>query len=163
MMHKIAIYALGGLAAAGTLAMLSQTEPLRAALAMLAVLIATAGIYILLSAQLIAFLQVIIYAGAIMSLFIIAINTLPFAAGREKQQRPTFLRLAGLSGAAILLAELIQIALTFRTRLDLAFSQESVQRLSALLFGPYAFQFELLSLLILAGIVGAVAAAKRKI
>ena len=161
MMQATVIYALGALAAAGTLAMLFQTNPLRAALAMLTTLIATAGIYIILSAQLIAFLQVIIYAGAIMVLFIIAINTLPFDASGEKPQRPTFLRLAGLAGAVILLAELGQIALTLKARLDLSFSQESVYGLSALLFGPYAFQFELLSLLVLAGIVGAVTAAKR--
>lgn len=163
MIHEITIYALGVLAAAGTLAMLFQTSPLRAALSMLVTLIATAGIYILLSAQLVAFLQVIVYAGAIMALFILAINTLPFDAGGEKPQRPTFLRLAGLAGAAVLLAELLQIALLARARLDLSFTPESVHGLSALLFGQYAFQFELLSLLVLSGIVGAVVTAKRKL
>jgi NADH:ubiquinone oxidoreductase subunit 6 (subunit J) len=163
MIHKFAIYSLGALAAAGTLAMLFQTNPLRAAISMLATLICTAGIYMLLSAQLAAFLQVIIYSGAIMVLFIIAINTIPLDAGREKPQRATFLRLAGLAGAAILLAELLQIALTAKGRLDLAFTPESVQSLSAMIFGTYVFQFELLSLLMLAGIVGAVTAAKRRL
>ena len=163
MTYKLAAYALGILAAAGTLAMLFQTNPLRAALSMLVTLIATAGIYILLSAELLAFLQVIVYAGAIMVLFILAINTLPFDAGAEKPQRPTFLRLAGLAGAAVLLAELLQIGLMTKARLDLTFTQESVHSLSSLLFGPYAFQFELLSLLVLSGIVGAVVIAKRKL
>ncbi len=163
MIYKLAIYALGALAAAGTLAMLFQTNPLRAALSMLVTLIATAGIYILLSAELVAFLQVIVYAGAIMVLFIIAINTLPFDPAAEKPQRPTFLRLAGLAGAAVLLAELLQLTLTFKARLDLSFAPQPVNGLAALLFGPYAFQFELLSLLVLSGIVGAVVAAKRKL
>ncbi len=163
MIHMLAIYALGAVAAAGTLAMLFQSSPLRAALSMLVTLIATAGIYILLSAELVAFLQVIVYAGAIMVLFILAINTLPFDAGSGKPQLPTFLRLAGLAGAAVLLAELLQIALMARARLDLAFAHQSVNGLAALLFGPYAFQFELLSLLVLSGIVGAVVTAKRKL
>ena len=163
MICKLAIYSLGALAAAGTLAMLFQTDPLRAALSMLVTLIATAGIYILLSAELIAFLQVIIYAGAIMVLFILAINTLPLDTAGGKPQRPTFLRLAGLAGAAILLAELLQIALMTRARLDLSFVPESIQSLAVLLFGPYAFQFELLSLLVLSGIVGAIVTAKRKL
>jgi len=163
MIHRILIYALGGLAAAGTLTMLFQTNPLRAALSMLVTLIATAGIYILLSAELVAFLQVIVYAGAIMVLFILAINTLPFDSGEEKPQRPTLLRLAGLAGAAVLLAELLQIALLVEARLDLSFAGESVHALAALLFGTYAFQFELLSLLVLSGIVGAVVTAKRKL
>ncbi|MFA6434608.1 MAG: NADH-quinone oxidoreductase subunit J [Elusimicrobiales bacterium] len=163
MAQQLIIYALGALAAAATLAMLFQTDPLRAALSMLTVLTATAGIYILLSAQLVAFLQVIVYAGAIMVLFILAINTLPFDAEGGKPQLPTFLRLAGLAGAAVLLAELLQLVLPAGARLDLAFVPESVDALSALLFGPYAFQFELVSLVVLAGIVGAVATAKRKL
>lgn len=163
MIHTLALYALGALAVAGALAMLFQTEPLRAALAMLLILIATAGIYILLSAQLIAFLQVIVYAGAIMTLFVVAINTLPLDAGGEKRARPAWPVLAALAGAAILLAELTHIAMTVKERLELAFISENVYGLAALIFGPYAFQFELLSLLILTGIVGAVTAAKRKL
>jgi NADH:ubiquinone oxidoreductase subunit 6 (subunit J) len=163
MIHEFTIYALGALAAAGTLAMLFQASPLRAALSMLVTLIATAGIYILLSAELVAFLQIIVYCGAIMVLFILAVNTLPFDAGGEKPQRPTLLRLTGLAGAAILLAELLEIALMNKSRLDLLFTPGSVHNLSALLFGPYAFQFELLSLLVLSGIVGAVVTAKRKL
>ena len=99
-----------------------------------------------------------------MALFIIAINTLPFDAEGKKPGPPALLlRLAGLAAAAVLLAVLLQPVLALKAPMDLTFTQESVYRLAALLFGRYVFQFELLSLLVLSGIVGAVVAAKRNL
>jgi len=162
-MIAAAVYFLGAVAALATLLMLFQRNPVKAAMLMLTALLATAGIYLALSAQLLAALQIILYAGAIMTLFIVALTVLP-QAWRDHPARSPFLKVLGLAAAAVILTELVQAAAILKTAVrPAAFSETGALALAQQLFGRFAFQFELLSLVILASIVGAVAlAAKRR-
>jgi len=162
-MITAAICVFGGLAALATLLMIFQRNPVKAALLMLAALLATAGIYLALSAQLLAILQVILYAGAIMTLFIVALTVTP-AAWRDKPGPALIKRVIGLAAAAVILAELLKLSTALKAvAASPEFSETGTLEIARLIFGPFVFQFELLSLIILASIVGAVAlTAKRR-
>jgi len=162
-MIAAAVYFFGGLAALATLLMIFQRDPVKAAMLMLAALLSTAGLYLALSAQLLAALQIILYAGAIMTLFIVALTVLP-QAWRDHPARAPFIKVLGLAAAAVILTELVQAAAALKTAVrPTGFSETGALALAQQLFGRFAFQFELLSLVILASIVGAVAlAAKRR-
>lgn len=162
-MTAAAVYLFGGLAALATLLMIFQRNPVKAAMLMLAAFLSTAGLYLALSAQLLAALQMILYGGAIMVLFIVALTVMP-QAWRDHPSRSVFTRVLGLAVSAVLLTELVKVSAALKpAAVSLAFSETGALALARALFGRFAFQFELLSLLILASIVAAVAlAAKRR-
>ncbi len=162
MIITAAIYVFGGLAALATLLMLFQRDPVKAAMLMLAALLSTAGLYLALSAQLLAALQIILYAGAIMTLFIVALTATP-AAWRDKPSRGSFAKVLGLAVAAVILTELLKVSSALKAvTVSPEFTETGVLDLATALFGRFAFQFELLSLVILASIVAAVALASKK-
>jgi len=162
MMLSDALYLFGGLEALATLLMLFQRNPVKAALLMLAALLSTAGLYLALSAQLLAALQLILYAGAVMVLFVVALAAMP-QAWRDKPAPPTPARVLGLAAAAILLTELLKLSAALKARPSAAvFSDTGVLPLALQLFGRFAFQFELLSLVILTSIVAAVVLAGKR-
>ncbi|MDO8804218.1 MAG: NADH-quinone oxidoreductase subunit J, partial [Elusimicrobiota bacterium] len=166
MMLTAAVYLFCGLAALATLLMIFERGPVKAAMLMLAALLSTAGLYLVLSAQLLAALQIILYAGAIMTLFIVALTVTP-AAWRDarrtdKPAKSSLTKALGLAAAAVILTELLKISAALRTA---GFSREFLETgtldLARALFGRFAFQFELLSLIILTSIVAAVALTSR--
>lgn len=163
MILNASIYVFAALAMLATLLMIFQRSPVKAAMLMLAALLSTAGLYLALSAQLLAALQVILYAGAIMILFIVAISVTP-QAWRDRPAPGRLRRLLGLAVATILLTELLKVSAALKlVTVSPEFSETGTLALARALFGRFAFQFELLSLVLLASIVGAVAlTAKRK-
>lgn len=162
-MTAAAVYIFGGVAAVATLLMLFQRDPVKAAMLMLTALLSTAGIYLALSAQLLAALQVILYGGAIMTLFIVALAVMP-QAWRDHQPRNLFMKVLGLAASAVILTELVKVSAALKAIVRPSdFSETGTLPLARELFGRFAFQFELLSLVILASIVAAVVlAAKRR-
>src|SRR3954463_5585884 len=83
--HLILFLAFGAVAAAGAINLLVQRHPINAALSLIAVMAALAGEYLLLGAEFVAAVQVIVYAGAIMVLFVFTIMLLN--AGVEEQTK----------------------------------------------------------------------------
>lgn len=162
MIVAASVYIFGAIAAAATLLMLFQRNPVKAALLMLTALLATAGLYLAISAQLLAVLQVILYAGAIMTLFIVALAVTP-EAWHDKPSPARLKQVLGLAAAAIIYMELVKVSAALRA---VPFSREfrdaGTLDLARQLFGPFAFQFELLSLVILASIVAAVTLGMRR-
>lgn len=149
------IYISGGLAALATLLMLFERNPVKAALLMLTALLSTAVIYLALSAQLLAALQVILYAGAVITLFIVALGVMP-QAWRDRPAPGRILKVLGLAAAALILTELLKVTVALKTvNFGAGFSETGTRAIAGELFGRYMFQFELLSLLILSAIVGA--------
>jgi len=159
MILNAAVYLFGGLAALATLLMIFQRDPVKAAMLMLAALLSTAGLYLAFSAQLLAALQIILYAGAIMTLFVVALTAIP-AAWRDKPSKARFRKALGLAAAAMILTELLKVSAALKTvTFSPEFTETGTLDLARALFGRFAFQFELLSLVILASIVAAVALA----
>ncbi|HEY8206046.1 MAG TPA: NADH-quinone oxidoreductase subunit J, partial [Myxococcaceae bacterium] len=129
-----------------------------------------AGIYVLLWAHTIAVLQVLVYAGAIMVLFLFVIMLLSLTDTGIKGPRLTFSRVAGGGAAVGLLAVLVasirqlpadQPMATLSAAQASSFG--SLRELGRLLYGTYLLPFEAVSLLLLVAIVGAVVVAKPRI
>ncbi len=158
-----AFYLLSGAILAGAAGTVLLRRPLYCALSLLFTLLATAGLYILLGAELAGYLQIIVYAGAVMALFILAIHM----TGPDAPSRPSLTRLllmaAGAGAAGLFGLLMLASARFFIAFVRLAPEPYSVAEQAGLILGRYAPQFELLSLLVLAGIAGAVLAAKKKL
>src|SRR6266446_4202630 len=84
-MHLILFLAFGAVCIAGAVNLLAQTHPINSALSLIAVMAALAGEYLLLGAEFVAAVQVIVYAGAIMVLFVFTIMLLN--AGEEERTK----------------------------------------------------------------------------
>src|SRR5512140_1985735 len=105
------------IAVAGALAVVLAANPIHSALALVFTLIATAGIFLTLSAQFLAVIQVIVYAGAIMVLFIFVImllNARAGEAGEENLHRLGFRQALGIAAATLLLLQLAVLAISTR-------------------------------------------------
>src|ERR1700716_2194312 len=84
-LHLILFLAFGAVCVAGAINLLAQTHPINSALSLIAVMAALAGEYLLLGAEFVAAVQVIVYAGAIMVLFVFTIMLLN--AGEEERTK----------------------------------------------------------------------------
>ena len=179
-------YLLGGVAVVSALLCIVQRNPVASALWLVNTMFSLAAIYVLLNAQFIAAIQVLVYAGAVMVLFLFVIMLLNL--GRDAADlrgRPA--RVAAVAVAVGLLAELVLLAGTTPGSLAVlrgaapgaAGPMESfpagsaglaapaahgvVGAIAGPLFQTYLVPFEITSILLLAAAVGAVVLAKRKL
>lgn len=148
--------ALGALA--GGVGVIASRPPVRSALSLLLVLGSLAVLYLLLAAQFIAALQVIIYAGAIVVLFLFVIMLLHARTGEARTEK-----LRGQRALAYVLAAgfLAAVGAVLRTRpvSELGAAPEgfgTAQAVGRSLFTSYVLPFELASIVLLVGIIAAV-------
>jgi NADH-quinone oxidoreductase subunit J len=147
-----------------------QRNPVSSAIFLILTFFALAGIYLLLHAEFIAAIQVLVYAGAIMVLFLFVIMLLNL----EKEKR-IVTRNRLLKGAGILLGLvlLVQIGGIFQKVLlegtkgsfppEKVASLGNTQVVAQLLFTDFLLPFEITSALLLVAIIGAIMLAKREI
>jgi NADH-quinone oxidoreductase subunit J len=160
----VLFYIFAALAVAAAISVVAQRTPIFSALSLIVVLCSLAVVYLLLGAEFIAVLQVIVYAGAIMVLFVFVIMLLN--AGREvRSDRSRIARWLGPPLVAALLAEvLLAVWKQFPaagTRPAASLSAGPVA-IGHLLFRNYVLPFEATSILILVAILGAVVLAKKE-
>jgi NADH-quinone oxidoreductase subunit J len=151
--------------------MVANQNPVRSALSLVVTFLAVAVFYVTLSAQFIAAVQIIVYAGAIMVLFLFVIMLLNLGA-------PHALRETGRlqTGAALILAVLfVVLLLASRSLFSMPESvatqaqidaMGTVQSVGLSLYDPkqpWLFPFEVTSILLLVAVVGAIIMAKRRI
>ena len=144
-------------------------NPLHAALALLVTFFFVAGVFVLLSAHLVAVLQVLVYAGAVMVLFIFVVMLLNLQKGELKGARWTPWKVFGAAAGGVLLVKMA-IAVTTATQgfqaVDLTAGQFTeyggIKAVGAELVTSYLFSFELTSILLLVAIIGAVLVARRQ-
>ena len=161
-LHLILFLAFGAVCVAGAVNLLAQTHPINSALSLIAVMAALAGEYLLLGAEFVAAVQVIVYAGAIMVLFVFTIMLLN--AGEEEHTRGS--RVAIMLGVpGMLLGSILVAWVVLRHS-----GTESVaagalpgdpQAIGQLLFHEFLLPFEITSVLILIAIMGAVVLASK--
>ena len=159
--------ACGVMAIVGALALILAREPVHSALALVLVMISLAILYLLLGAAFIAAIQILVYAGAIMVLFVFVIMLLN--AGEEV--RTNVSRLAKWVGLPLGIFFLAEMAYSlFReygsraaaTSGATAPDPNLTQQLSMKLFTDFVLPFELTSILILIAVLGALVLAKRE-
>jgi NADH-quinone oxidoreductase subunit J len=151
-----------GVAVMAAVNLIVQRHPIHSALSLIVVMVSLAALYLLLGAELLAAVQIIVYAGAIMVLFVFVIMLLN--AGEE--ERTEFSRAAKFLGVPLgvtLTAMLVyRMAASAPGELARAAAKgDQTRMLSRLLFTNFMFPFELTSILILIAILGAVVLAKR--
>jgi len=171
-MTAIAFWAFGGVAVLGALACVTRKSPVAAALWLVLTLFALAGMYVVLDAQFIAAIQVIVYAGAIMVLFLFVIMLLNLGRDGSSDLRGWPGRIvAGAIGLGLGM-ELWALRGLFRSaafRLPEGAMAQMNQRQGVVdviaepLFREYLVPFEITSVLLLAAAVGAVVLAKRRV
>lgn len=171
---SIAIVILGAISALLAITMLFAKNPITAALSLLGILLMTAGIYGLIGEHLVSTIQLVVYAGAIMVLFIFSIMLLNLTQEETEYKEKPALFFSAV-GAGLLVFGLFFYAILqhFAVPSDLAmgpFTQETIKQLggnsrvlSHALFSQYYVSFEVISLALLVAVVGAVVLAKRKI
>ena len=158
-----------GLAVLGAVGVLLCRNPLHSALCMVGTMVSLAVIYLLHHAEFIAFIQIMVYAGAVMMLVVYVIMLLDL-----RREEAASARVTGGKVFAALLTVVLFLALLFpmasrltgasgdMTEAALA-KAGSVAFIADKLFGPYLLPFEVASVLLTVGLVGAVALAKKKL
>ncbi len=152
----VLFYLAAAIAVVSTVAVLVQTHIVHALLYLIVSLLAAAVIFYALGAPLAAMLEAIVYAGAIMVLFLFVIMMLNLGGNTREQERAWLAARGWLPPAllaAVLLGQLLYV-------LQGAEGTASTQQVDALmvgtrLFGPYVLAVELASILLLAGLVSA--------
>src|SRR6266508_1318908 len=140
-------------------------SPMYAAMNLVAAFFFLAGIYVLLTAHLIAFMQILVYAGAVMVLFLFVIMLLSAGDERIGPARKKAMQVLGVLGAvalaSVLASAIARVADGGMRTVDATFG--TVKAVGAVLFTEYLLPFEATSLLLLVAIVGAVVVAKERI
>ena len=170
-------YGFGAVTVIGALLVVTQKNPVYSVLSLIAAFFGLAGLYVGLDAPFVAVVQIIIYAGAILVLFLFVVMLLNAPredAAEWDRSHPLYRPMAVRIGAAlaVLLALELGWALSLATRssatLATAVNAEpnesisSVAKLGELLFTKYMFAFEVTSILIIAAMVGAVVLARKR-
>jgi NADH-quinone oxidoreductase subunit J len=157
-------FVLAALAVIGAVSLILQKHPIHSALSLIVVMIALAGLYLLLGAEFVAAVQIIVYGGAIMVLFVFVIMLLN--AGIE--EHTSISKMAGAPGL------LLVVALAGFVAATIARSTENIQAtsqtgelastlgISNMLFKNFVYPFELTSFLILVAVLGATVLAQRE-
>ncbi|MCL6565729.1 MAG: NADH-quinone oxidoreductase subunit J [Acidobacteriia bacterium] len=155
---------LAAVAIAGALSLILARHPIRSALSLIVVMVALAGLYLLQGADFIAAVQVIVYAGAIMVLFVFVIMLLN-AGEEERTSWSRMARYAGLPLAIYLTVQFAWWVADGASALALPAApaeSEPTRRLAQLLFREFVLPFELTAILILVAILGTVVLGRRE-
>lgn len=146
----------------GSVSLILQRHPIHSALSLVVVMISLAGVYLLQGAEFVAAVQIIVYAGAIMVLFIFVIMLLN-AGEEERANLSRWARFVGVPLGIVFLGEVAYWIGRATVHLGAAPSEVvSTRDLSTLLFREYVFPFELTSFLILIALLGALVLARRE-
>ena len=161
----IVFFILAAVAVLGAVSLILARHPIRSALALIAVMVALAGLYLLQGAELVAAIQIIVYAGAIMVLFVFVIMLLN-AGIEEREGRGSRVAVTFGFPAMLALGVLIAWVLIRRNPATVAVPAGAMygpaKEIARLLFLPYLLPFEITSVLVLIAIMGAVVLARRE-
>jgi NADH-quinone oxidoreductase subunit J len=168
----LAFYAFASVAVIGSLLVVLQRNPVYSVLSLIAAFFGLAGLYVLLEAPFVAVVQIIIYAGAIMVLFLFVVMLLNVPredAAEWDRSHPLYRPMAVRIGAALALLLALELgwALTLTAGLTAPIGEDrpaisSVAELGRVLFTDYMFAFEVTSILIIVAMIGAVVLARKR-
>ena len=161
-MELFLFYFLGGLSVLSSLYFVLARHPLYSILSLIVTFFSVAGLYILLNAQFLGIVQIIVYAGAIMVLFLYILMMLNLNKTDEKEKNGR-MKILSVFAAGLLL---IGVLGSYRGYVEDKIEHIDVEvgltkNLGKLLFNEYVLPFELASILILSGIVGSVLIGKK--
>lgn len=161
-------YIFGGVAVLGAFLMVMSWNPVAAVLNMILVMFCIAGLFVLLNAHFIAVIQVLVYAGAIMVLFMFIIMLLNLrgdeAAWKSRKQN-VLLSIVGFLLAFGTFLKLFSVVKNSGLDKPMKVSEDfgTTELVGKILFTDYLLPFEIASILLLVAIIGAVILAKIEI
>jgi NADH-quinone oxidoreductase subunit J len=167
-------YMLSGLAVLGGILVITRRNAVHSALALILTLLAVAGLYLMLYAPFVAGVQIILYAGGIMVLFLFVIMLVSIEKSQKEEQFNKIWLiglLASLGLGGLLVGVYMQAGRAktdpfyqlLRRPLQITAETGNTQQVGELLYQNYMFAFEIASLLLLVAIIGAVVMAKKRI
>lgn len=168
-MEKILFIVFAAAALLTAVNVLLQRNPLYSALSLIATLGALSAVYLTLGAQFIAAIQVVVYAGAIMVLFVFVIMLLNLRPDQPLLEKQKGLRYLAIPFAGVLIAETFSVFLRLPVRTmppaavaDADKALGTTWSIGYGLFTDYLLPFEVTSVLILMAVVGAMVLARRE-
>ena len=160
-------YFLSIIAVASAIAVITRKNAVHAALSLIVTLVSLAGLYLMLYAPFVAGVQIVLYAGGTMVLFLFVIMLVNLDQNiREIQFNKQWMvgLISALALGGLLLFVIRQGSAIFPITMSAALPEgQNTQQIGLALYGQYMFPFEIASLLLLVAIVGAVVMAKKRI
>jgi NADH-quinone oxidoreductase subunit J len=168
-MEKALFIIFAAIAVLSALNILLQRNPLYSALSLIGTLLSLSALYVTLRAEFIAVIQVVVYAGAIMVLFIFVIMLLNVPKDQPQIEKQKGLRFLAIPFAGALIAETFYVVLSLKPRKlpevpagTEAQAVGTTWSIGISLFTDYLLPFEVTSVLILMAVVGAMVLARRE-
>jgi NADH-quinone oxidoreductase subunit J len=163
MVNEILFWLLATFALLGGIGLITSRSPIYCVLYSIVSFFCLAGLFLTLGAEFLAVIQIIVYAGAIMVLFLFVIMLLNLSEADMEQQEMTFSRGMAYVIGLVFLAEML---FAFGTFPELGIPYQGpfvgkVEPLGQLLLTKYVFPFEMISVILLAALMGAMAIAKK--
>jgi NADH-quinone oxidoreductase subunit J len=155
------------MAVGSAIMMVTRRNPITSALYLIVNFFSISAIYLMLRSQFVAIIQIIVYAGAIMVLFLFVIMLLNMHESRRLKELITYKKLSAIILSLLLFSSL---AITtffafmgkFKTMNPNAETLGTIESVGRELYTTYSFPFELVSFILLAAIVGAIILAQKK-
>jgi NADH-quinone oxidoreductase subunit J len=171
MLHAIAFYVLSAFILGFAVLVISTRNTVHSVLYLVLNFLAVAALYVLLTAQFLAVIQVLVYAGGIVVLYLFVVMLVNLKRPPEDHASPQRQGWIGFALAGLVLAELATILLVGRVAAppagpDMEMSDlalHNVERIGMLLYTDYLIPFEVASMLLLVAMVGAIVLAKREL
>lgn len=165
-LNQVAFIVLAVFALLGSIGVVFLKSPVRAALALVANFFTLGLVYFMLGSEMIGISQIMVYAGAIMVLFLFVIMILR---SKYPEEEGTLWRdrrfIFGLLGTAIVVAFISNFVIAPTKQIygaDFDRSYGTPQAIGKVFFTQYVYPFEVISILLLLGVVGSIMLAKRK-
>ncbi len=168
-MEKTLFIIFAAIAVASALNILLQRNPLYSALSLIVTLASLSALYVTLHAQFLAAIQIVVYAGAIMVLFVFVIMLLNEPKDQPQIEKQKWLRYLAIPFAGLLIAETFYVIRSIKPltlpSIPAQGAEHAVGTVSSIgkaLFTNYLLPFEVTSVLILMAVVGAMVLARRE-
>ena len=159
---EILFWTLSVLALFSAVMMVSSKNPVYSVLWLIVTFFTISGHYILLNAQFLAVVNIIVYAGAIMVLFLFVIMLMNLSKDTEPQKNKWLKLAGGVAGGCLLLVMIAALRNTEKNMTELGTGDIGlIQNLGKVLFNEFVVPFEISSILFLSAMVGAVVLGKR--
>jgi NADH-quinone oxidoreductase subunit J len=162
-METVLFILFGAIAVCGAIMVVTRKSPMASALYLILTLFSVAALFVLRQAHFLAAIQVIVYAGAVVVLFVFVIMLINVPSSRLPVEKATTMRVLGVLAAGFFILESAVLARRFWMPKGPAAEVGTVEAVGKALFTDYLLAFEVTSVLLLAAVIGAIALAKRKI
>jgi NADH-quinone oxidoreductase subunit J len=158
------VYMLGGLTIGSALMVILSKHPVRSVLYLVLTFFLISANYIMMNAQFVAIVNIIVYAGAIMVLFLFVLMLLNLSKENEPKSSMLVKLGASVAGGSLLvvLVAAAKDSIVLKTAEAVTSNQGLVENLGQLLFTKYVLPFEVSSILFISAMVGAILLAKRE-